>query len=380
MSMGLGVLSKYIARQNLLLLFSCLVVGIGIYLLIDAFDRLDDFLDAGLGAGSILYYFAVKIPMIISQILPAVFLLSVVVQMCGMAKARELMALRAGGVSPAWFFWFFVAYGLLWSVLQFGFSQYVGMFGQMETHRIWKEEVRKRELDELKVKNVWFRDGPFIVHADNAWPSRSRATGITVYELAPDTDRLIRILSATKALVDENGWGLLEVSELDVRTYRSTEQKSRFLSVRQNLRSFMAVDTSDKGQLPLWELTRVIKELKESGSNVEVLETAWHARWAYSFSLLVMAVLGLAVTTFTEKAYVGVGLALVGVFIFYGVYMIGLSAGQEGIVPPVVGAWLANGVFGTLSCARLAWVSDRRLREWVLGWFVVFRTDRPAVR
>lgn len=374
MSLGVGVLSKYIARQNLLLLVSCLVVGIGIYLLVDAFDRLDDFLDAGLGAGSILYYFAVKIPVIISQILPAVFLLSVVVQMCIMGKARELIALRAGGVSPAWFFWFFVAYGLVWSVLQFGFSQYIGMFGQMEAHRIWKEEVRRKELDELKVQDIWFRDGPFIVHADQAWPSRSRATGVTVYELAPDTDRLIRILTASKALVDENGWGLLEVSELDVRTYRSVERKSQFLSVRQNLRSFMAVDSnSDKGQLPLWELSRVIRELKESGSNVEVLETAWHARWAYAFSLLTMAVLGLSVTTFTEKTYLGVGVSLIGVFIFYGVYMVGLSAGQAGILPPVVAAWFANGVFGALSCARLAWVSDRRVRETVLGWLSFLR-------
>ncbi|WP_018125232.1 LptF/LptG family permease [Desulfovibrio oxyclinae] len=361
-----GVLAGYMVKQNLFLLFMCLAVGIGIYLLIDTFDRLDDFLEAGLGAETILYYFAVKLPVIVSQILPAVFLLSVVVQLCIMARNRELTALRAGGVSPAWFFWFFLFYGILWSMLQFGFSQYIGMFGQMEAHRVWKEDVRDRQIDELKVGNVWFRDGTFIVHAEEAWPSRSRASDVTVYELAPDTQRLIRIITASKALVDENGWGLLEVQELDVRNYDTEQRKSQFLSVRQNLRSFVVADKSgDKSRLPIWQLGEVIRELQNSGSNVESLQTAWHARFSYAFAIMTMALLGLAVTTFTEKPHIGVALSLLCIFIFYGVYMVGQAAGQEGILPPVMGAWLANAVFFALTTLRLAWVSDRRVRRYI---------------
>jgi lipopolysaccharide export system permease protein len=67
------VLSRYLLRQNLFYLLTTLAVGTALYLMSDLFDRLDDFMEAGLGMATALRYFAVKIPLIISQIMPAVF-------------------------------------------------------------------------------------------------------------------------------------------------------------------------------------------------------------------------------------------------------------------------------------------------------------------
>ena len=71
----LGALSGDLVRQNVFLMLTCLGAGVFIYLLTDLSDRLEAFLDAGLGARQILTYFMVKMPLIFSQILPAVFLL-----------------------------------------------------------------------------------------------------------------------------------------------------------------------------------------------------------------------------------------------------------------------------------------------------------------
>lgn len=369
---GVGVLSRYLVRQNLYLMAICLSVGTCIYLLSDVFDRLDDFIRAGLGAETILFYFFVKIPLIVSQLMPAIFLLAMVIQLGVLTRSKEMLALRAGGVSFAWFVRFFVIYAIIWSLGQLVFSQFLGVFGEVEANRIWKEDVRKKQLDELKIKDLWFRDGPFIVLAKEAHPGKSRATDITVYEFATDTQELIRILKAKKALIDDHGWGLLDVHELDTRSFVSVDRLSQFLSVRQNLKAYAAVELKgDKAQLPLMELSQAIQKLEESGSNVEILKTVWHGKWSYAFSIAVMALLALTIVTFSENIYANIGFSLILIFVQYGIHVVGATAGEKGVLPPILAAWMGNIVMGGVASLRLAWVAmpgfQSTLREWVTG-------------
>ena len=354
----IGVLNRYLIRQNLYLMAICLAVGTSLYLLSDIFDRLDDFIRAGLGAQTILFYFIVKIPLIVSQLMPAVFLLAMVVQLGVLSRSREMLALRAGGVSFAWFIRFFVVYALVWSAGQLVFSQFLGVFGEQEANRIWKEDVRKKQLDELTIRDLWFRDGPFIVLAKEAQPSKSRASDITVYEFTTDNQELIRILNAKKALIDDHGWGLLDVHELDTRTFITVDRPSQFLSVRQNLSAYAAVELQgDTAQLPLLELSKAIARLQESGSNVEMLQTIWHSKLSYAFSMVIMALLALTLVTFSENVYANIGLSLILIFIQYGTHVVGTTAGEKGVLPPIVAAWFGNGIMGSLACLRLAWVA-----------------------
>jgi lipopolysaccharide export system permease protein len=354
----IGVLSRYLIRQNIYLMAICLTVGTSLYLLSDIFDRLDDFIHAGLGAQTILFYFIVKIPLIVSQLMPAVFLLAMVVQLGVLSRSREMLALRAGGVPFAWFIRFFVIYALVWSAGQLVFSQFLGVFGEQEANRIWKEDVRKKQLDELTIHDLWFRDGPFIVLAKEAQPSKSRASDITVYEFTTDNQELIRILNAKKALIDDHGWGLLDVHELDTRTFITVDRPSQFLSVRQNLRAYAAVELKgDTAQLPLFELSKAIARLQESGSNVEMLQTIWHSKLSYAFSMVIMALLALTLVTFSENVYANIGLSLILIFIQYGTHVVGTTAGEKGVLPPIMAAWFGNGIMGGLACLRLAWVA-----------------------
>ncbi len=353
----LGSLGAYLVRQNLFLMATCLGAGVFIYLLTDLADRLEHFIDAGLGMRQTLTYFLVKMPLIFSQILPAVFLLAVVIQVGIMARNREMLALRAGGMSMGWFIRFFVVYALVWSLGQLVFSQFVASYGEQEASRIWREEVRKRQLDKRVVKNLWFREGPYIVNAQEALPTQSRVKDVTVYEFDSDTMRLQRIMTAKKGLVDEHGWGLLDVWEIETKDFMSTKLLTNFIPLRQDMRGFLNTDAVDRAELPLWRLGTVIDELRESGSNVERLRTAWHGKWSYAFSIVTMALLALALCTLFENLYVNLVLSLLVIFSYYALYVLGITTGQKGLLPPVAGAWLANGVFSSLAATRLVWVS-----------------------
>ncbi|CCO24643.1 LptF/LptG family permease [Maridesulfovibrio hydrothermalis] len=353
-----GHLASYVLKQNIFLMCVTLGVGTGIYLLSDLFDRLDDFIEAGLGAGTILRYFIVKMPMIFSQILPAVFLISMTVQLCVMARSKELLALRTGGLSLAWFVRFFIIYAVFWSMGQLLFSQVVGVYGEQEAFRIWKEDVRKSQLDKRVLRNIWLKEGRFVVEAKEVMPFGNRAKGITVYEFAADNSGVERVITSDSAEVsDKYGWKLENAIELSPNHFASKKHPIFTMPIKLNLAVFKVVDPSiDPAQLPLWQLDQVIAQLKRSGSDVDRLITAWHSKWAYAFSLLTMALVSLALVTVSENIYMNIGLGLALTFVYYALFMMGASAGASGLMPPVIAAWFGNILISSIACLRLAWV------------------------
>ncbi len=355
------VLHRYLLRQNLFLLLSTLGVGTALYLMSDLFDRLDDFVEAGLGAGTVLTYFLVKIPLIVSQIMPAVFLVSVVVQLCLMARGRELLALRSGGVSLTSLTRFFVYYSLIWCLAQLVFSQFVGVYGEREASRIWSEDVRGNIVEKKELSGVWFKEGDRVVELRRLWPARGEAQGVTVFELSPGRDAVVRILSAEAAQAEPGHWRLTGVRVLDPADFSVAQTPDVDLPLEQDPMTFLLVAPgADPAQLPMWTLMGVIKSLDASGSNVERLLTSWHMKWAYAFSILAMGLLALAMVSFTENVYLNVALALVLTFAYYVVFMVGVTMGQKGMLPPWLGAWLGNIVFCSLAGARLAWTARPR--------------------
>ena len=353
-----GYLASYVLKQNIFLMCVCLGVGTGIYLLSDLFDRLDDFIEAGLGMGTILKYFLVKMPLIFSQILPAVFLISMTVQLCVMARNKELLALRTGGLSLAWFLKFFVIYAIIWSFGQLLFSQVIGVYGEQEAYRIWKEDVRKSMLDKRVLKNIWLKEGRFVVEAKEVMPFGNRAKGITVYEFADNNGGIKRVITSESAEVSSKyGWKLENAVELSPDRFASQEHPIFTMPIKLNLDVFKVVDPDiDPAQLPLWQLDQVIEQLKLSGSSVDRLITAWHSKWAYAFSLLTMALVSLALVTVTENIYINIGVGLALVFAYYALFMLGASAGDSGALPPMIAAWLGNIIVSALALIRIAWV------------------------
>lgn len=355
-----SLLNRYLLRANLFYVLVCMGLGTVLYLLSDIFDRLDDFLEAGLGPGTMLAYFVLKVPLILSQIAPAVFLIALVIQLGLLTRNRELMALQAGGVSYGRVAVFFVSYAIVWSVLQLGFSQVFGVVGLEQSSRIWAEEVRSRKVDADMVSDVWFREGPFMVHFASARPSTGEGTDITVYQLSEKQQTIQWIFTAKTFKSTADGWLLHDVRVFSPEEFATQVQPEVRLYLTQSLSAFEVVSPqANPAQLPLWQLGAVIDSLARSGSNVEILRTAWHGKVAYAFSILSMALLALAVTSFGRNIYVNITASLLATFVFYGVYIMGMTMGERGIVPAFVGAWFGNVLFGLTSLSRLIWVASK---------------------
>ena len=352
--MRVNTLTRYLLLRNLFLMLLCLGVGTGIYLLSDLFDRLDDFLEAGLGIGAIVTYFAVKTPLIISQILPAVFLIAVVLQLSSMAARRELVALEAGGVPLSALFRFLVLYGLIWCGVQLVFSQAVGAAGETTARRIWKEDVKKQAGLGAELHDIWFTEGSYVVSMRLVRPNAGTGEGINAYLLGPERRSLKELVRAQTFEVKDNQWTLHDVRIFDPEGFRLESKPSLVLPLKQELESFLVMRSGvNPSSLPLWRLGSVINELKASGSNVEGLQAAWHMKLAYAFSVPILGLVALLLVTWRENVYLNIAAGMAVAFAYYVALVMGVTAGEKGVLPPLVGAWLPNVGFAVLTLAGL---------------------------
>ncbi len=359
----MSLLSRYLFRNNLTLILPTLAIGTGLYILSDLFDRLDDFLEAGVGFGVAAWYFVAKTPLIISQILPAVFLLATLAQLCLMSRGRELIALQAGGISMGRVARNLVFCGVVWAVVQLGFSQVLGVSGEVEAARIWSEDVRGKTEATATLRNVWFTDGPYVVNLAEVVPAKETGTGLAAYELSADGLTIAQVIRAASFTAGDEDWELRDVTIFDPTGYLSSHEDALSLHLRQDVQAFLVTARhADPSRLPLWQLGDAIDRLSASGSNVEGVRTAWHMKLAYATSLVIMAVVAAAVVTWRDNIYLCIGLALVITFLFYTMFTVGGTLGQKGIVTPPLAAWGANGLIGGIALIRLAWVLKPRFK------------------
>lgn len=358
----MSLLTRYLIRQNSFLLFSVLFLGIGLYLLTDIFERIDDFIEAGLGIGTILGYFAIKIPMIISQILPAVFLLAGIVQFSIMGRNRELVALNAGGISPLTIARYILLWGLVWACMQFAFSQYIGVQGDRLASKIWREDVKGKSSGNEQLKGIWFTEGPYVVHMAEVSPAKGTGSGFLAYRMSDDNKRIEEVIEARSFKASKGLWQLKDATATDTSEFSSTSALHMELRLKQNLSAFLIASSNVAlSQHNFWELGSAIKRLSHSGSNVEALRTAWHSKLAYAGSLVVMGLLALCITLANSNIYISVGKGLIWIFILYVASALSNSLGSSGKLPPPLAAWLPNSAIALFCALRLFQVFKRRI-------------------
>ena len=350
------LLTLYLLRNNLFLLFMSLMVGTGLYVLTDLFERLDFFLDASFGFLNILWFYTLKVPFIVGQILPAVFLIAVIVQFCLMAKARETLALQSGGVSPFVFLRFLFFYGVVWAVLQLALAQGLGVEGDRLSTKIWREQIRGAESHTV-MRSLWFVDKTYVVHLGEADPVAGTGEGFLAYQISGDDKRMRQMIRATSFSVSPSrDWRLYDATVITPETYGYEVVPEMVIPLTQDLASFAAISPNTKPtHLPVWSLYDAISNLERSGSNVEVLRTTLHSRFAYAASLIVMGIMGLATVLWRSNVYLAVGVGLIITFVFYGITTLCVSLGEKGILSPLVAAWFPVLLFFIMGLGSVLW-------------------------
>lgn len=351
------ILHRYLLRQNLLYLGVCLITCVGIYLLIDVFDRLDRLLEKGAHIQTIILYFTAKIPLIVSQILPASFFLALLIQFSFMHKDREITALESGGIPYYKLILFFLLYCIFWCGIQLSFSQGLGVVGERKSEAIWDNlGQQKEDKRETIISDVWFRKKQYIVHIEQINLQEDKGKEVSIYVLDHDFSQMKKIIEAEKFVVKENQWRLINTQVVEPQKFSLSYFTDKVLNIEQDLDVFRSLkDEESPEEMTLWKLGKTINMLKSAGSNVETLVTAWHMKLSYAFSILVLTIVGLVMTKIWHNIFWNLSIGVIFIFLFYSLHIFGGSLGEKGIVAPWVGGWLGQFIIGIPCLLILIW-------------------------
>ena len=98
------------------------------------------------------------------------------------------------------------------------------------------------------------------------------------------------------------------------------------------------------------ELKSHIKRLQSYGCDTKVQETDYHFKFSSPLSILIFALLGIPFAVRLHRAitFMGIGLSFAFSFIYWLIMHMSISLAHVGKLPPLLGAWSGNIIFGAL--------------------------------
>jgi lipopolysaccharide export system permease protein len=329
-----------------------------IYLAVDFFQRVDNFIMADVPLMRMISYFLLKLPLIISQLTPICVLLTVLITFGLMNKNNELIALKSGGVSVYFLLRPVFVIGVISSICLFILAEVIVPVSISKANKIWLQEVKKKSLLTSRQKNIWFKGTRSIYFISHYDPTKNMVSGISLNYFDADF-RLIKRVEARQGIYENDQWTFEDIMEQvlieNYGDYNVSFYDRRVMDVDffpQDLKR--AVKKSE--EMNVTELFAYIKSVESEGYDATPYRVDFHAKFAIPFICIIMCIIA---TSIAVKRRIREGLSIsiaygLGMIFLYGVaHSFFISIGYGGVLPPLIAAWIANLVFLCLGLINL---------------------------
>jgi lipopolysaccharide export system permease protein len=344
------IIYKYITIQISKYFGIVLTFVVGIYLAVDFFERVDNFMEAHIPVSKMLVFFVLEIPFIVAQIIPVCILMSILIVFSLMARNNEILALKSSGIRILYLFKPVFIIGCLSSIILFILSDSIVPITMAKLNEIWLKEVHKESTTITKEKNIWIKGNHRITNIKFFNPKDKGIYGVTDYTFDKDF-RLVRRIDAESGVFEKGKWvlhGLME-QDFDAKKgkYDITFQKDRVESLNFSPKDLHRV-AKESDEMTFGELLSYIHKVEREGYDATTYKVDLDAKIAFPFICIIMCMVG---TGLSAKGKVKEGMSVViayGIgtaFIYWIFYSFCLSLGYGGMLPPEVAAWTANVAF-----------------------------------
>ena len=346
------LIDRYLIKAFLKVLFWSILAFIAIFLLVDLFDHLDNFLDDNARIVSVFRYYLFKLPLIIDLCLPIGMLLASLFTLGTLSKNNEFAALLSSGVSLARAGRSLLVLGLLMSMVALVFREYVVPYSSQHQDDVFKYEIEGKIRQDLKAKRNFTYIGQkgevYIISAFR--PKPPTLSGFSMEVFADSV--MVRRVDAQRARWDGKKW---VAKEGTIRTFKNgKEMVTPFSEYRIEESNEKPADFSrrevDPENMNYFELARFAEWVGRNGGNPIPYRATMANKLAFPLVNLLMVVLGISLGAGRQKTTLWTGFGLtMGLAAAYWILMdFGLSLGKTGAMPVWASAWSPNILYGAL--------------------------------
>jgi lipopolysaccharide export system permease protein len=352
------IVDKYLAREILKSLVVVLAVVVGLYIIVEFFNKADNFMEAGLPISRLLRYLQLKLPQIIAQITPVGILLAILIAFGLMNKNYEIIALKSGGVSVYYLLRPVLSIAVSLSIFLFCLSEIIVPITISKANKIWLMEVKNKPTMTSRQKNIWIKGNRAIYFIQYFNPQNRSISGV-ILNFFDNEFKLARRVDANRGLYVKDKWVFYDSMEqvLD----RETEiYNVQFHAQKVEDVDFLPEDLmrafKKSEEMNIAELFRYIQEVESEGYDATTFRVDFHARFAYPFLTIIVCIMGIGIAVkrkSREGPSVSIAFGALLVFIYWVFHSFCLSLGYGGMLPPVISAWISNLIFSCYAVLNL---------------------------
>ena len=286
-------------------------------------------------------YVGLRIPSLISFLLPFSVLLGALVTFTGLNQHSEVVSMKAAGLSAHQILAPMIAASVGVAIILFSFNELVVVRSTRIVNAWSDADFQPIPADSGTMSNIWVREGDDLIHAAQVGGRGAGTTlhGVTLY--VRDAGAISRIVDATRAVQVPGGWRLEQIRSFDVATNSQTRARDMIAlaGIEPNRFTLAKVDPTTRDFM---SLRAAIGELEAAGRPSDEARTGWWHKLSGPLSTLLMPLLaataafGLARTgQVLLRASIGMALG----FAYFVADNFSIALGNIGAYPPVLAAW-----------------------------------------
>ncbi len=344
-----GILDLYMARGFLRVFFSSLLIITALFMIVELFDRAGAFFEAGAPPWTVIKYFVYKIPLSISRMIGFATLFSTLFSLGVLARAHEITAMRANGLSVQRIALPLVILSLVICGATFFLNESLVPVFSQRADSIYKIEIRNKKQQSLfGNRDIWLRgDGSFI-NIDHFDTATNTVEGVTVFVLNRDFS-LGGFVEIPRGRWRGDRWELEDAVEWRFlpdgkMASAKTDAQPLITETPEDLKLL----ARDATEFTYFELQKQIADMKSKGIDAAAYEVDLQTKLALPFISPLMVLLAVP---FALKRHVSGGVALsfgVAMLIGFGYWVLiafCISLGHSGALPAWLAAWAPNLIF-----------------------------------
>ncbi len=344
------ILDKYIFRQFAKAFLFTSIAFVCLFILINMVEKLDEFMDKNLSLLEIARYYLLSIPSTILIISPVSALLSSILVAGRLSFSSELPAIRSAGVSMRQLLTPFLAGGTLILILNILNAWWIAPAAFTGKNAFEQHNFNKHPSEPLQNRNIHVLEpGDRIVSIGTLDLDCSTLSTVSIEEfrgarLVSRTDAdTMRYEPTHKVWLMQNASTRIFTGENEAFHFAGAKPLKLHLSPKS-----LAELNLQPDEMNIIRHYRYLAEKKGAGfSGLERSMVKFHNKIALPFSSLIIILIGVPLSAKKKRGGLAseISITLFAGFLFLGLQKTSAILGYQGIISPMLAAWLPNILF-----------------------------------
>lgn len=352
-------LQKEFIKPLLLSVFIFTMLGI----VTEIFEDMHTLVDKKTSIITSIAYFACETPYKTAQIMPVAVLLAVLFSVGQMVKHNEISAMKTSGMNVFKIARPLVIMGVLITIAVFFLNEVVVSSANRESRKIWQLKIKKATMDYGGIRdNLAFTTGTgwwiFAREFNGDFGFMNDVIGLNFGTTNSFGGNLkLRFDAARLDWQGQDKWSGKNIywREFDIdRTMVSSKINPEMaIDIGSSPADIVQKNIIPIKQLNVLQLYDLISKLRLTGSDYREELVNFHLRFSFPFANLIMVMLGicfaLMILNWRGAMVLSFAFSIIAGFFYWGFISIGIALAKNGVLAPMLGAWLGNIFFGLIS-------------------------------